>query len=59
MASLLRTSVYEAGWQVQGKTKNYHNQTSSALNTVCPAAYSFVMSGCGEIKLNKYTDIHI
>ena len=49
MASLLRTSVYEAGWQVQGKTKNYHNQTSSALNTVYPAAYSFVMSGCGVI----------
>lgn len=59
MASLLCTSVYEAGWQVQGKTKKYHNQTLSALNTVCPAAYSFVMSGCGEIKLNKYTDIHI
>ena len=59
MASLLRTSVYEAGWQVPGKTKNYHNQTSSAFHIVYPAAYSLVMSGCGEIKLNKYTDIHI
>ena len=51
MASLLRTSVYEAGWQVQGKTKNYHNQTSSAFHIVYPAAYSFVMSGCGVIYL--------
>ena len=59
MASLLRTSVYEASWLTKGKTKNYHNQTSSAFNIVYPAAYSFVMSGCGEIKLNKYTDIHI
>ena len=44
MASQLRTSVYEASWLAKGKTKNYHNQTSSAFRIVCRTACSLYLS---------------
>ena len=43
-ASLLRTSMYEASWLTKGKTKNYHNQTSSAFRIVCRTACSLYLS---------------
>ena len=43
-ASLLRTSMYEASWWIKGKTKNYHNQTSSAFHIVCRTACSLYLS---------------
>ena len=43
-ASPLRTSMYEASWLTKGKTKNYHNQTSSAFHIVCRTACSLYLS---------------
>ena len=42
--SLPQTSVSVDSWVEKEKSKNYHNQTSSAFHIVCRIAYSLYLS---------------